>query len=281
MRVSIFVLASGCNAIFGNDSVQPIPASDAQFFDAKLDAPPMCPSGTPTFRPDLYDVETTGTCASYSIAEDGTFVAACTTTEGKRVIESGSVVIGVPMSAALAVVPTDLPATAWAVTVRVAPEGDFAIARVFDAGDSIHALQLVAGTWHDLGVIPGFAAATAYSQPTRGPQRHVLEWNNAGLIEHVGDGLTWTTPGPLPTEGVQSINGDFGLTPDGLRLVINGTSKDDGLPRPRYAVRSDLAVPFTVSTQIDEPVTILQPFLTNDCDAVFFMGLERVLYVKQ
>ena len=35
------------------------------------------------------------------------------------------------------------------------------------------------------------------------------------------------------------------------------------------------------STPLDEPVSITQPFLTNDCDALFFLGLDRILYVKQ
>jgi hypothetical protein len=281
--LTALALLSGCNSVFGNDHVTASPLIDAQFFDAKLDAPPACAaSGAPRFRPDLYDVETIDTCSSYSYAENGTVLAVCTTTEGKTVLEGGTLTIGLPMTAPVMPVPTDLqPQTLLAI--RLAPEGDFALARTFDLTTltAIHALRLVGGTWHDLGLATGFTGIGLISQPSRGPDRHVIEYADQSIIEHVGDGTVWTSGPESVADGFTSFNSDPGLTPDGLRLVMVGSSKAVSMAVPLYGTRDDIASPFTVSTPLDEPVSITQPFLTNDCDALFFLGLDRILYVKQ
>jgi hypothetical protein len=269
--------------VFGNDRVGSAPNIDAQFFDAPIDAPPACPAGTPVFRPDLYDVETTGSCDSYSFAETGTVLAVCKTDDNKVVLESGSLAIGVAMKMPLQPVATDLSPTATPLGVRVAPEGDFALVRVFDSTVTIHALREVSGMWTDLGEVPILPGQNFYSPPTRGPVRHLLEWDEltSSLIELVGDGTSWTPMAPYIPEGFTSINYDFGLTPDGLRMVTIGGSTDNASPLPRYGARPDLSSLFASSARIDEPIEITSPFLTNDCDALFFIGLARLLYVKQ
>jgi hypothetical protein len=283
MKLLLVIALASCNSVFGNDHVTASPQVDAQFFDAMLDAPPACPSGLPIFRPDLYDVETDGTCFSYSVAEDGTVLALCKPDGAPAVIEAGSLVIGVPMTMALHMITTNLPPSITLLGVRLAPEGDFALVRFFDSTVVIHALRNVGGMWTDEGDVP-IPPQDYYSTPSRGPTRHLLEWTQGSnnLVELVGDGTTWSTAmSAYIPEGFNSISGDFGLTPDGLRMVaITGATSING-SAPRYGARSDLSAPFTTATTLDEPVTITQPFLTNDCDALFFIGLDRVLYVKQ
>jgi hypothetical protein len=282
--LTALALLSGCNSVFGNDRVTASPLIDAQFFDTKLDAPPACPAGLPRFRPDLYDVETDGTCFSYSVAEDGTVLALCKTDDAApAVLEAGSLVIGVPMTMALNTITTNLPTSITLLGVRLAPEGDFALVRFFDSTVVIHALRNVGGTWTDEGEVP-IPPQDYYSTPSRGPTRHLLEWTQASnkLVELVGDGTSWSTAmAAYVPAGFESISGDFGLTPDGLRMVaVTGATGVLGSV-PRYGARSDLSSPFTTATTLDEPTTITQPFLTNDCDALFFIGLDRLLYVKQ
>jgi hypothetical protein len=280
------LLLVGCNAVFGNDRVGSAPNIDARFFDAPLDAPPACPgAGSPTFRAGLFQVDAPDACTNFSVAENGAILAVCPGT-GPMLLYAGTVADGLRLAT------TDLPATDQPLEIRIAPEGDFAIIQLYVPTSSsmmnqTHALRIDPATsiWHDLGSISvplGFL-----STPTRAaPDRHMLLYDLSGdqFLDFVGDGVAWTQQPPYttsPTSGFHSINNSFALTPDGLRIVANASPFANGLPQLLYGVRSDLESPFTDSSPLDEASSIQQPALSEDCGELFFIAIDRILYVKQ
>lgn len=275
----------GCNSVFGNDRVGSAPNIDARFFDAPTDAPPACPSaGSPTFRAGLFQVNAPDACTNFSIAENGALMAVCPGATS-MVLYGGTVADGLRPAM------TDLPSTAQPLEIRIAPEGDFAIIQIYDSGSSTanqtHALRIDPATsiWHDLGAI---AVPSGFlSTPTRAaPDRHMLLYDLSGdqFFDFVGDGVAWTKQTPYttsPTSGFHSINSSFALTPDGLRIVANASPFANGLPQLLYGVRPDLASPFTDSSLVDEASSIEQPALSEDCGELYFIAIDRILYVKQ
>jgi hypothetical protein len=268
--------------VFGNDRVGSVPNVDARFFDAPIDAPPACPSaGSPTFRPGLFEVNAPNACTNFSVAENGAIMAVCPGATS-MVLYGGTVADG--LRPAL----TDLPSIDQPLEIRIAPEGDFAIIQLYVPGSSMsnqtHALRIDPATsiWHDLGPITvpiGFL-----STPTRAaPDRHMLLYDLSGdqFLDFVGDGVAWTMQTPYTTSGFHSINNSFALTPDGLRIVANASPFANGLPQLLYGVRPDLASPFTDSSLVDEASSIQQPALSEDCGELFFIAIDRILYVKQ
>lgn len=270
----------GCNSVFGNDRVAAIPNADAQFFDAPIDAPPMCGANTPTFRNQLFEVPAPNNCQHYSVSENGVIVAICQP-DTFMTLYNGQV-----SGTGLSPMASDLPSSGQPTAVRIAPEGDFALIQWYVAFDDdfYHAMQLTASnTWHDLGPITGIDphSVTFLSTPTRGPARHIIGWDYVrGFTEFTGDGTDWTAQPSYIPAGFTQINSAFGLTPDGLRLVALA-SVGGGLPSARYASRTDMSQPFTTSAPLAEPASIFEPYLTEDCGALFFFGLDRILFVKQ
>jgi hypothetical protein len=273
------LLLVGCNAVFGNDRVGSAPNIDAQFFDAPIDAPPTCPSsGSPTFRTELFQVDAPINCVNYSVAENHAMLAVCPG-DTAMVLYGGTVTDGLKPAI------TDLVASAQPLSVRIAPEGDFAIILIFVSGtEETHALRFDpdAHLWHDLGVIAlplGFT-----STPTRAaPDRHMLVYDISTdqFFDFVGDNTTWSQQSAYTTTGFHSINNPFSLTPDGLRMVANASPIVNVVPEVLYGTRPDLASPFTSSTPLDKTGSIAQPALTEDCGELFFLAIDRILYVKQ
>jgi hypothetical protein len=275
-----FGLLVGCNSVFGNDQVASAPPIDARFFDAPIDAPPACPSsGAPMFRTGLFQVPAPNLCSDFSIAENGTLMAVCPGSTA-MVLYTGTVADGLQPAA------HDLPAVAQPIDVRLAPEGDLAIVQVYmpGVGRETHALRFdpVASLWHDLGTFTirlGFV-----STPTRAaPDRHMLLYDvtDDQFFDYVGDNNTWTEQPPYTTTGFHSVNSPFALTPDGLRIVANASPMSGGFPVLLYGTRPDLESPFLDSSSVDEASSILQPALSEDCGELYFIGLDRILYVKQ
>jgi len=109
----------------------------------------------------------------------------------------------------------------------------------------------------------------------------VYDLSGDQFFDYVGDGIAWRQQPPYTTNGFHNINNPFALTPDALRIVANAAPYAGGLPAMLYVTRSDLASPFTDSSLLDEPSSISQPALTEDCGELFFIAIERILYVKQ
>ena len=278
----VLVVLAGCNWVYGNDRVAAIPNADAQFFDAPVDAPPMCGSSTPKFKQELFEVLVPSNCQHFSVSDNDSVVAICQPTlymnlyAGRATDPDG-----------LQLMVSDLPSDGQPVAIRIAPEGDFALIQIYRAFDDdfYHAVRVDPATnvWHDLGPITAIDPhMTAFlSTPTRGPDRHILGWSlNNGFTEYVGDGVDWTPQIPYVSPGFGSISNAFGLTPDGLRLVALA-GIDNSTPSARYGARTDMSQPFMTSTLLAESSSIQEPYLTEDCGKLFFYGLDRILYVKQ
>ena len=280
----VLTVLVGCNWIYGNDRVSTTQTRnpDAQFFDAPLDAPPMCGSGAPAFKQELFEVIVPNNCQHFSVSENGVVVAICQPTSFMTLYTAT-----VGDSNGLAMMTSDLPTDGQPVAIRIAPEGDFALVQWFRSfnDDFYHAVRLDPATnvWHDLGPIAAIDPHTTafISTPTRGPARHVIAWSLiGGFTELIGDGVDWTAQPSYISPGFSSINNAFGLTADGLRIVAIA-AEGGGIPSARYGSRTDMSQPFMTSTPLAEPASILEPYLTEDCGKFFFFGLDRVLYVKQ
>jgi hypothetical protein len=280
---ALAVLA-GCNWVYGSDRVSTLstPNIDAQYFDAPIDAPPMCGSGAPQFKQELNEVIVPSNCQHFSVSDNGMVVAICQPTlfmnlfAGMATDPDG-----------LQLMVNDLPSDGQPTQVRIAPEGDFALIQIYRAFDDdfYHAVRVDPATniWHDLGPITAIDPhmTSFLSTPTRGPDRHLLTWSlDSGFTEYLGDGVDWTAQVPYISPGFGSISNAFGLTPDGLRLVAQA-GVNNSAPSARYGVRTDMSQPFMTSTPLPEPASIQEPYLTEDCGKLYFFGLERVLYVKQ
>lgn len=284
----LVVLLCGCNQILG---ISGVTERDAAFYDAPLDARPMCPTdgSAPAFRPTFHQIPTAPHCRYASVAEDGTALALCGLSKSEPWI--GTVTGG------LAPMQLDPPiATLTWQMLRLAPEGDFAIAYVMTATAQPQVLALArnpgATTWTIEGSIPGLSTTTllSISTPSRrtNGERHLVTIAPVSsaiqVFDYTGDHTTWTQVGtmyPLASTGVTTYYSPPSLTADGLRLVLDaGTSTTSGA---FYLERTDPAQPFGAARFIDTVPTngVLSPFMSNDCGTMYFDALETVFYVYQ
>jgi len=287
MRGAVLSLVAlcGCNAWFGLDKPIELPPVDARYFDRPADAPASCPTNgdAPTFLDVFHQLSSAG-CTSYSPAEAGFALAVC---DGK--LSKG------PLEGPFAPVTYTVPTSYTIQNVRLAPEGDMAF--VFIEGlTTPNRFDVVVpdgtgGNWTRIGAITTTVMATNVTQistPTRGPERHVVVVTPSGqdyeLIEYVGSGATWQVRDRYIIGSVlqaQWIPAPMSLSSDGLRLVFRGVSVDRKFST-FYSERADLTSRFGVAKLVSSvPSELEAPFLTDNCERMYFTAVNRVFYVSQ
>lgn len=278
----------GCNPWFGLEPTRSAPPIDAQYFDRPTDAPARCPSAgaAPRFDELFHQLEATG-CRSYTTDQQGFAMALC----------GGKIARG-PFEGPLVPIPYAVPTGHVAAEVRLAPEGNLAF--VFEEGVPMPTKNQFGvivpdetGTgWTEIAAIPTMESstnATQISTPSRGPERHaiVVDLDPAFqymMNEWVGDGATWQPVDRYPLKpvlGAQFSPGPLSLSADGLRLVFNGRDAG-GAEATFYVERASTAVRFGTATAITTvPSGLVSPYLTDDCERLYFTAVDRVFYVMQ
>ena len=279
----------GCNEIFGLSGVTEQHV-DAQYFDRILDARPTCPTGgaVPTFRPDQHPIPGNLTCI------DGSVATRMDRQEMTALRLSGSYVphFGTVMDGPAPMV-FDPPISGYSfASIRLAPDGTFALALVYNA--NVSAQQIIfmarnpgADTWtiegdSGIAVVPSVRLSTPTS-PIGGSRHLLVIGMVAGetVLEYTGDHTTWMLQDSYPVTdtglaGIQSSS----LTDDGLRLVVRGN-----VPTAvgvYYFVRDDPTQRFSGAQEVATlPDMALDPFMTSDCGQMFFDISNAEQYVYQ
>ncbi|MDB4956779.1 MAG: hypothetical protein JWO36_4348 [Myxococcales bacterium] len=286
--VALIALA-GCNQVFGLHATQESPASDAQFFDAPIDAPFRCPPAgtTPRFSTAPHQV-LFRLCTRYVISADANLAMAMC--DGNEVAQG-------PVEGRLTAV-SDLTSTDTNVQrsiPQLSPEGDFVFVHEYVFAQSkasfVRYRHAAGDHWTRDGVLVMPAVVTGplieISTPTRGPVRRVIVRDNtANLYELIDDGSNTLqmhatyTPADLGVFNAQSAM----LSADGMRLVLYGTKPDGNgnvIQSVWYTDRPTIADRFRpVDRMLDVPV-ITDPFLSEDCARLYFSGIGSIWYVQQ
>ncbi|HEY1555137.1 MAG TPA: hypothetical protein VGF94_09935 [Kofleriaceae bacterium] len=283
---------AACDQVFGLRSTH---ALDAQYFDAPSDAPYSCPpiGTTPTFTASLRE-QLPQACASYTVATVDRAMAQCP--------EASSVYYG-PAGGPLAkaVIVLDV-ATQEVEFMRIAPEGDHAIASLFDLTAEMYYIEqfqlMPDNAWHDVHLVlalpfGGIVSYPLISTPSREPGAHVLviQYNlyptPSTLYEMVDDanpdpGQPWHQQlAKVFDPATFSIVNGMSMTPDGLRNVffMQAVVPAGAYYQDRATLGDAFSTPALLSNVPETSGT--DPFMTEDCSRVYVSGLGAVFYVTQ
>ncbi len=273
MKALALLVLCSCNQIFGLQKTNPA------YYDAPFTCP--MPGGTPSFA-SLVHQAVAQKCLGYTISTArGVGMAACYDSTLRPRPSEG------PIDGMLATV-TGLDDTIAAPTyMRLSPEGDEAIGAYIDAGTcTFRTYQRQSdGSWlrgPDLGTSTN---NLEYSTPTRRPNRHMLETGTGDKALHE---LVETAPGTW-SEIASYSESELGmlgpsypeLSPDGLRLVLSGTSSSGMTLVVFYSDRPTIADRFRTTVPLAGVPPASDPFLTEDCARVYFSSLGTIAYVQQ
>lgn len=273
-----FVLA-GCNSLF---DLQPTDLVEYQRIDAApLDAPPMCPpSGTPlafskyvtqAFSQPIRDY-TFSTSSQLAIAQCQQPYEVC---EGR---------LGEPLSKAPGF---DAPPD-WEVgEPRLSAAGDVALVKLTRLSVSGTKFTLYArgadGRWmlaSDTNLPNQFSGSV--SQPTRGPDRHVIVVDGSGVTEWVLTDI-WRL-------GATYTNAQLGvasfiyprISGDGLRMTAYGQLAAQPAYRTLYFDRASISAPWNPAQALTgAPSNINDAVLSDDCSRLYFTALNSVFFVPR
>jgi hypothetical protein len=286
MRPLVLIGMCACNSILGLGDVRDRHV-DAKLFDAPPPTCPTDPGAAPTFGEAIHQVQVVSGCANYSIAVDGSAMATCTAGGGVPQIFTAR------PHGQLALATVNVPNISQLEIARLAGDGDFAIAALYDNGGyTLHAITRDASTdtWSSAGDLSVLLLGILIATPTAGPQRHLIYFDydvQSGvyyLWELVGDNGNWTQQDHYPLADLGMVNVPMespSLTPDGLGLVSKSVIA--GKFGVYYMSRASLTDRFTPARLISSlPANgIYEPYLTNTCAELYFTAIERILYVTQ
>ncbi len=270
VRLLVLLGLCACNQVFG---LHETGVFDAAFFDAHLDAPFSCPpiGTTPTFDTTVtHPVPVPNDCSDYVPSEVGTAMALCS--------NQSTIMFG-PASGPLEVAMLDHSQFGGVAGVRLAPEGNLAIV-VGGSGNfmprvAVYTLDSASQLWSYVADVPGLVANQQFfaSTPTRGPDRHVLllSFEGNAITELVGDLGTWQPVASYTTAdfGLASSDSDIDLSPDGLRVVAQGTTADTTAV-VSYLDRPTIDMRLGASTMLALPAQSNTPYLAEDCSSIYF-----------
>jgi hypothetical protein len=282
-RCLLLLVACGCDRIFDLRAAEPF---DAAFFDAAL-ATSCPPSGTvPVFSTTPHQV-LFRPCNQYTTSDraDDTAVATCSDH-----VEQGSI------DSELAVAP-DLAApdaSTLQFTPTLSPEGDqvYVFRYVSTTNTVLRYRRLATDRW-DGGTALAFSSSITgrpieLSTPTRGPVRRTILHDGSGFWHELVDDGSATlalvdTFDPVSVLGVYNASAAQ-LSPDGLRVVVYGTlPRSDGtvMQSVWYADRDSLGSRFRAAAALTDVPIVNDPFLSEDCERLYFSGIGSIWYVQQ
>lgn len=273
--VSLLVIASGCNRLFG---VQGTELVDARYFDAAIDAPFACPAPgeTPQFDRNLVQ-------AVFQNVVDYT----TSTATGRAVGSSADGIMEGPIDEPMTLQKGFSSAACLSCPVflqpRLTPEGDGLYGVLSGMFDSRLVLfRIVGDTWM-LTTDLGPTSYGAISSLTWGPTRHLMVGDGIDLRElTITDSgqVTELSPPYKPVDlGVEMVRNPM-LTSDGLRMTFIGADK--GLHEAMYyADRGDLAARFSTGRQMVDVPVVEGSYMTEDCSRIYLSGLGSVFYAPR
>jgi hypothetical protein len=268
MRACAILLLAGCNQLLGLDKTEHAPP----------DAPPGCPPiGTaPVFSRCVHQVVSSA-CSYYTLGPDvGIALAVCPASE-----IAGSTYMSGPIDGELSPIAI-LPSGANTTTAlpKLAPEGDELVLQQTVSYTkptfSTYRRNPADGTWSWAADLP-IPGAGAHSTLSRGPSRHLLvsQTGGADMREYVRDSAGgWSEV--LPPYAIGELGATpttLDLSPDGLRLVFTATTRDVW-----YADRPAITARFSRGSMVAGVPRVSDPFLTEDCNRLYFSGLDHILY---
>lgn len=277
MRWLVIVLA-GCNQLYG--------LSETELRDAPgPDAPAVCPGdGSAPMFPLRFEQAFEQRCRNVTLGDAGETtklaMAECfigTTTE----FSSG------PVDGPLTKIDLDfVPPTGINRLLklpRLVPEGNELWFVMYDGTTPgfrrIVAFELVGTRWTNARELPiTIVDASFVGVPSLGPDRRVVIREGSEVIEYTDTGVE-AGRYSLMELGVNFINEHVNLSEDARRIVFIG-SRSPGEFRPFHAFRENRNVRFGRAEPLSEIDFIADPFLTNDCERLYFSGLNTILYAK-
>ncbi|HEY1558327.1 MAG TPA: hypothetical protein VGF94_26050 [Kofleriaceae bacterium] len=274
-------LVCGCNQALGLDRTQSIP----------IDAPPVCPPiGTAPAFSDIVRQGILQPCGSFSATADGAdAIATCggvvdTSCDFVPQIAEG------PPTGPLA--PITLPLASADDLIEYAgvvetPEGDEIYAALYNAPLAQFRYGAFArasdGTWTWGGyrgqVVPGTLGV-----PSRGPNRHALVYGSDTFLHELVEDASGMWSEHLPAYTSSELPEPFSrpdLSPDGLRVAYVGV---DATLEPviEYADRPSIDARFAGAQVLaGVPGSSDGPFMSADCERLYFSGLGYILYVER
>ncbi|MBA3538475.1 MAG: hypothetical protein H0T79_02500 [Deltaproteobacteria bacterium] len=264
--VSIALLGTGCDRVFG---IAPLSGT---WRDAS--GPPVgaqCPAlgGTPRFEPVTFEAIPQA-CYNYSAsAVAGRAVASCVR-DSRLTIEEGPV--EGPLEEA-SITPTVLDANLD--RPGLSPEGDHLVVRQFTPDVNRFSWFVRDGNgWRaEADIVDTTNFLTSVGVPSRGPEHRIIAADQLGFRELRLTDPTWTE---VRSQSWEDLGVGFGnqlnLSPDGLRMTFVTQQA------VMYADRESLEVPFVTARTIESVSSMLGVFLVEDCERIYFSGLEAIQF---
>jgi hypothetical protein len=261
IKSSLLLALVGCARILG---VPDVTQRDAAFYDTMTDAPSLCPIGAPpSFDHGELVQFLDQACMEISISDDDRVIANCS-----------GISEGVAGST-LAIAPGLQPGGNVRYTsARIAPEGNLATVvrtTAVAVGPDIHEAIIArrdSNGWTPIETLAPLDASHV-SQPTRGPNAHVLVTVDvtAEIHELVDSGVGWEDRNTFKLP--QYDNSSIQLSPDGLHLwwVQSGL---------KWADRPTLNDVFVERGVVPGTDNFQDGFITPDCNKVYFATLDRL-----
>jgi hypothetical protein len=283
------IALAGCNQAFGLDDTRLVDAAPV-FFDAPPQPPPGCPAiGTPIVFGHGYTQAVAQNCRQFMPSFSSQLTLAVCTTDGlDYLIHEGRLDHGmVPAKFDVDCVVNRC------YQIRTTPEGSDAFLSWFDMQASVAHFDRFHrgpdGRWANVGpfTVPfGGLSSDDWSQPSRGPERHMIVF--VPLAKPVRE-LVATEPYETWTEIAQYNYSEFGVTtffaprlsPDGLRMVINGFPMGGTEYEIMQSERPTINDRFGVAKKIEGVPKVEEAVLSEDCDRMYFHGLESIFYVTR
>ena len=281
MRFAIGLVGlCACNQIFGVNTSQVAPVTDAQYFDAPVDAPFQCPplGQAPHFSPVIHQ-PIIQDCSGYMVSPDRDWAtAACESQISQGVIDGPLTPI------------TSLDSTFSQPSL--APEGNELFV--------LHHTALMAkASLLDFTRNPDDSWTQAYAVTTdldlsisaeigsvsRGPTRRMLviaAFTDPVVNEIAIDGSgTATDVGMISSTDLQidGITTPPNVSPDGLRIVFSAAVS--ATPGVFYSDRPDLSSPFRPAVILAPLQNVYDAYMTEDCSRLYFSAVGSILYLQQ
>jgi hypothetical protein len=285
MRWWLLVMLCGCNQLFALHETKQV-TSDAQYFDAPVDAPFACPpiGTTPRFATNPHQLAYAD-CFEYQLSADAGFAL---------VTCIGQISQGPPAGPFVPVADLASDATSIRQDAWLSPEGDQLVVLEQPQGSGTRFVRYThAGGdhWTRVGAFVWPAAITtvvfSLSTPTRGSPRRFLAVDNSGYLdEMIDDGTLDLQVHRRYQQGELGVYNytQPSLTPDGLRLVVYATQPQSGGAVKQslwYSDRPSIDADFRPLDPLPDVPIVNDPFLTEDCSRLYFSGIGSIWYVQQ
>lgn len=275
----VAVVLAGCNPIF---DLRPTDLVEYAPIDAPpIDAPPMCPpTATPlvfartltqAFAQEVREY-TFSTSSQLALAQCQAPYDLCEGRLGDRMSkvvgfapEPGSTSVGEP---------------------RLSAFGDVALVKQIMATQAKFSLYARGpdGAWSFVADtnLPAQLSASA-SQPTGGPERHVMFVDQGGAVSEWVQTTTWTKVATY-TNAELGVAIFFAprLSGDGLRMTGYGQLSSVPIYRTLYFDRASLADRWNPAVALEGvPNNLTDAMLSEDCSRLYFSALSSVFYLSR